>query len=202
MNESPITAEFKEILDTMLSKEVSRDGYRISLWSNFFNEPTYAVIERNHGLLRDEFNTLFCLANYGPITARNICLVMGRPKNSVSRAIERLSRKGMISRRADPNDRRKTVLTLNSKGRAAYEKTNSLFLEREALMLRSLNKADRRALSRILGKLMNAYPDWCEVIDGNKFSGRGGIGRHGVRQGHSPGKRTQRQGEEPAAAGA
>jgi DNA-binding MarR family transcriptional regulator len=154
------SASAREILDVMLSKNVDRDGYRIGLWANFYTVPVFAEIERRFGLLRDENNILFCLTHYGSLTARSICEVTARPKNSVSRAVERLLGAGLIRRETDPADRRKGVLTITPKGREILAQTSVLFQEREALMLRRLNAADRRTLDRLLTKLMGGVGEW------------------------------------------
>jgi DNA-binding MarR family transcriptional regulator len=154
------SASAREILEAMLSKNVDRDGYRIGLWANFYTVPVFAEIERRFGLLRDENNILFCLTHYGSLTARSICEVTARPKNSVSRAVERLLGAGLIRRETDPADRRKGVLTITPKGREILAQTSVLFQEREALMLRRLNAADRRTLDRLLTKLMGGVGEW------------------------------------------
>jgi len=142
---------------------VARDAYRISLVANFFNGPVYADIYKQHKLLRDEVNTLFCLGHFPELTQRDICLVMGRPKNSVSRAISRLVKRGMISVAEDPQDGRRGLLTLRPAGRKLYLETRLLFVEREAKMLAGLNAAERRTLNQLLTKLMTTHKDWSDL---------------------------------------
>jgi len=89
---------------------------------------------------------------------------MGRPKNSVSRAIGRLLARNLIAVRDDPTDGRKGVLTLRAEGRELYEETRLLFVEREQKMLASLTKADRVALDRLLTKIMNSHENWSELF--------------------------------------
>jgi len=156
---------FLELLEPMMAAPgVARDAYRISLVGNFFNGPVYVTIQKRHGLLRDEINTLFCLAHFPELTQTDICLVMGRPKNSVSRSIARLLQRGLISVRDDPDDGRKGVLSLRPKGHELYEKTRRLFVEREEQILASLTKADRASLDRLLTKIMKSHEDWSELF--------------------------------------
>jgi DNA-binding MarR family transcriptional regulator len=155
------SARPKEILDRILkSDEVDRDGLRISLWAGFYTGPVFAEIERRHGLLRDENNVLFCLANYGQLTAQSISEFLGRPKNSVSRAVERLLSKGLIRRETDQVDRRKGPLTIEPAGRKLHQETLRLAMAREELMLRSLSPTERVALDHILNKLMDDAENW------------------------------------------
>jgi len=162
---STSSGRFLELLEPMMNAPgVARDAYRISLVGNFFNGPVYVAIQKEFGLLRDEINTLFCLAHFPELTQTDICLVMGRPKNSVSRAISRLLRNDLISVRNDPDDGRKGVLTLRPQGHDLYEKTRSLFVEREERMLGTLTKADRASLDQLLTKIMNSHENWSELL--------------------------------------
>jgi DNA-binding MarR family transcriptional regulator len=114
-------------------------------------------------LVRDEVNTLFCLAHLDDLNQRDICLVMGRPKNSVSRAISRLIERDLIETREDPGDGRRAKLRLKPEGRKLYETTSRLFVAREALMLEALATRERTQLDAILTKLMNAHKAWSEL---------------------------------------
>lgn len=151
----------RQVLDRILASElVDLDGFRMSLWSGFYTNPVFAEIERSYGLLRDENNILFCLATCGALTAKSIVDVLGRPKNSISRAAERLLQRELIRREAVKSDRRRALLTIEPTGLAIVQETNALFHERQARMLRCLSPVERVALDAILGKLMVHAGDW------------------------------------------
>jgi DNA-binding MarR family transcriptional regulator len=151
----------RSILDAILgSPWVDADGFRLSLWAGFYTTPVFAQIERSYGLLRDENNILFCLATYGPLPPKGIAEVLGRPKNSISRAVERLLQRGLIRREQIETDRRLTLLTIERSGTALIKKTTGLFRAREAEMLRSLSAVERTALDHILRKLMHDAENW------------------------------------------
>ena len=154
---------FQGILDKIISNAPIKDSYKLTLWANFFADPTFALIEQKFGLLRDEYNILACLTTYGPMTATSVCLVTGRPKNSVSRAVDRLTRRRLIDRRPDATDRRQAILSIRPDGRAAYHEALPLFVEREKLMLGALNRTERKALSDLLTKLMESHANWVRV---------------------------------------
>lgn len=158
------TDEFLDLLQPMMEGPVvARDAYRMSLWANFFNGPIYKQLQKSHKLSRDEVNTLFCLAHVDDLNQRDICLVMGRPKNSVSRAIARLVERSMIEVSTDPNDGRRGRLRLKAEGRYLYQETSRLFVAREAKMLAALTQSERGQLDGLLTKLMNAHSDWSEL---------------------------------------
>ena len=151
------------MLDRMMARSPVRDAYRITLWANFFAGPIFLDIEVQFGLLRDEFNVLACLHDFGPLAAKHVCALTGRPKNSVSRAVNRLTRRGLIGSRSDLRDRRQNVLRIEAEGRDLYERTLPRFVAREAAMLAPLSAGERGQLDRLLGKLMAAHADWSQT---------------------------------------
>ena len=161
-DDAPVsTPSSQRILETILgSGWIDGDGFRLSLWSGFYTTPVFIKIERQFGLLRDENNILFCLATYGPLTAKSISDVLGRPKNSISRAVERLLQRELIRRKTVEADRRHTLLTVERAGIAMIRKTTAMFKARESEMLRSLSSTERVALDQILAKLMDDAQNW------------------------------------------
>lgn len=145
-------------------RDIDRDGFRMSLWSGFYTGPVFAEIERRFGLARDENNVLFSLAYCSPLTAKSISEFLGRPKNSISRAVDSLLKRGLIDAETDATDRRRILLAIRPEGRALHEETLQISKARERLMLANLNAADRKTLDVILGKLMDAAPDWIEPV--------------------------------------
>jgi MarR family transcriptional regulator, temperature-dependent positive regulator of motility len=157
LDQTSVTAE---MLDRLVSRLPLRNGWRMSLWSNFLNNPTYGEIERQFGLLRDDVNILYCVTLCGDLTASIICDLTGRPKNSVSRAVERLLQRSLLDRTTDPQDRRRSLLTVREKGREVFAQLLPMFLERERRMLQALDERELAALDAILAKLMDSMPDW------------------------------------------
>ena len=148
------------MLDRILASEgIDADGFRLSFWAGFYTAPVFARIEREHGLLRDENNLLFCLEHCGPLTAKSVSDVLGRPKNSISRAVEHLLQRGLIRRELVESDRRRALLTIQPEGRDLIVVTTGLFKVRQEEMLGCLSAIERVALDAILTKLMaNAAP--------------------------------------------
>lgn len=155
-----LEANRQDVIRVLLaSPEIDRFGFRMSLWTGLYAGPVFAEMERSHGITRDENNILFSLSLYGSTSAKVIGDYLGRPKNSISRAVERLLRRGLIRSEVDPTDRRRIVLTVAPEGRALYERTSRLWRDREARLLSPLSATERVALDAILDKLM-ATDDW------------------------------------------
>lgn len=148
----------------ILDRNEIRLAYRISWLANFYSGPIYRKLERRPGLTRPEFIVLFCLAHAPGISAADICAATGRPKNSISRAVNRLLGDGRIRRRADPDDGRAVILDLTEDGRGLYERLIPEFRAREAAMLAPLTEAERADLDRLLGKLVHRADRWAQVF--------------------------------------
>jgi DNA-binding MarR family transcriptional regulator len=137
-----------------------RDSYLISLWANALSGPAVRSIEKNFKIGRDEFNVMFTLAARGASFASDICQLNSRPKNSISRAVNRLQKRGLIAGETIENDRRKELLSLTEQGRRMYEKTLPAFLERQRELLSPLEYEERRMLEALMKKALLGGPDW------------------------------------------
>ena len=156
---------FLELLESMMDAPgVARDAYRIASLSNFFNGPVYVTIQKHYGLIRDEINTLFCLAHFPDSFRPTSASSWDGPRTASSRSIARWVQRDLISVRDDPGDGRKGVLSLRPRGRELYEKTRQLFVEREEQILASLTKSDRVSLDGLLTKIMKSHENWSELF--------------------------------------
>ncbi|MGF6261858.1 DNA-binding MarR family transcriptional regulator [Paraburkholderia youngii] len=148
------------IFDAVVTRGPINDAWRLTLWANCYNEPLFTSLAQEFDVGRDEFNVLSCLASYGSMVARTICDVTGRPKNSISRAVNRLVERKMLKRKTNSNDRRESLLILNEAGRGLYERVRPVAVNRQELMLESLSKEERESLDFILNKLMRSRQNW------------------------------------------
>ncbi|MBN3791976.1 MarR family transcriptional regulator [Burkholderia sp. Ac-20353] len=148
------------VFDAIVTHGPLNDAWRLTLWSNYYTEPVFAEMMETFDVSRDEFNVLACLSTVSAMTAKRICEVTGRPKNSISRAVNRLAERRMIRRKTNEDDRREIRLALNESGRRLYERVLPVLLDRQTLMLSALDADDRAVLDRILNKLMSARHGW------------------------------------------
>ena len=147
----------------ILESGAARIAYRLSWLANFYSGPIYRRLEMEKGLTRPEFVVLHCATHLPQVTARDIGQATGLPKNSISRAVQRLLRDGRISRGADAADSRALPLAVTAKGRALYDEIIEQFVAREKEMLRPLSRADRGEFDRLLGKLTARADDWAKT---------------------------------------
>lgn len=156
----PDTTDFDRLVRRMLDNSPMRDSYLLSLWGNYFSGPTAAELEQSHGLTRDDFNVIFTLNAAGPMTAADICLANGRPKNSVSRAVIKMTGAGHIARAVDAHDRRKVDLSLTDQGHALCEELMAIYLRRQEEMMANLTRPERDLLNVLLQKSMVSPGRW------------------------------------------
>ncbi|QWG18226.1 MarR family transcriptional regulator [Bradyrhizobium sediminis] len=138
-------------------------AYRLSWVANFLTGPVYEEMEQRFGLTRPEFIILFNLVAAPGCTAQDVAEASGRPKNSISRAVNALLRNGLISRRIDDIDQRRRPLIVTSAGRRLYRQALPLFVTRERQMLAPLNEAERAEFDRLLRKLVFRTDSWAQT---------------------------------------
>lgn len=132
-----------------------------------YNAPLYGWIRRRTGLSRPEFVVIYSLGLLDGALARDISNSSGFPKNTLSRAIDKLCGLNLIERRIDTADRRNQTLHLLPAGRRMFDETLQQFVVFEERMLQSLSAAERDTLSTLLAKIVLDTPNWAvEVEDG------------------------------------
>ena len=128
-----------------------------------YNRPLYGWVESRFGLSRAEFAVIYSLSLLDGLTATEIASSAAFPKNTLSRAVNRLIRLRHLTRRESPEDRRQQVLSLSASGRAIFREALPRFVELEREMLSPLTPAEQGLLSDLMAKVVMAmflnHPD-------------------------------------------
>ena len=119
-----------------------------------YNTPLYGWIKQRFGLSRAEFVVIYSLAMMDGVTASEIAASTAFPKNTLSRAVKRIAKLGLIKRSEGANDRRQQNLSLTPGGRAMYEEALPRFVALEEEMLAPLSLVERETLSALMAKVM------------------------------------------------
>jgi DNA-binding MarR family transcriptional regulator len=135
-------------------------SFRLNFLAFRFNDPVYRWIETRYGLVRPEFVALYAVGLKEGVAAKNIVSSSGLPKNTLSRAIQKLLQRRLLKRETDRDDLRSFVLRLTPAGRAIYEEAMPLMLERQSTMLSALSEAEQRQLCELMDKLVIASSTW------------------------------------------
>jgi len=77
----------------------------------------------------------------------------------LTKRLDRLEAAGLVVRRPDPDDRRGTLVRLTAKGKRAIDRAIAKHVANEKRLLEALTPDDRRALDRVLRKLLAGLSD-------------------------------------------
>lgn len=105
------------------------------------------------GLCLSDFGVLEALLHKGPLPVNTIGGLIRLTSGSITAAVDRLERKGLVERRNDPGDRRARVVHLTASGRKLI---SSAFEDHEAAMERAtsgLTASERVEAAELLKKL-------------------------------------------------
>lgn len=121
---------------------------------NLTARPFVETLVRSEKLSLNEWRVMVVLASHPGVAAHEVAEHTGLDKMSVSRALAALTRQRRIARRDDPADARRTLLELNSSGRALFERLGALATEREAQLFAALEPAQLAQFGAVLDRLI------------------------------------------------
>jgi MarR family transcriptional regulator, temperature-dependent positive regulator of motility len=139
-------------------------AFRLNYLALRYNTPLYAWIDRTRGLSRVEYVVIYSLGLADRGQARDISETSGFPKNTLSRAIAKLEKRGLILREPQPGGGRNQPLRLSDAGRRLFDATVPTFESFERLMLDALTPEECDTLAHLLAKVVTASDNWPEML--------------------------------------
>lgn len=130
--------------------------YRLSVMTNRVSGALSRHYAKRFGIGIPEWRVIANLGRHPDITANEVVERSAMDKVTVSRAVAALEQKGLVERRRDSGDKRKSRLRLTAKGGAVYAEIVPLALGFERDLLNLLSEAERAALNRVIEKLTAA----------------------------------------------
>lgn len=127
--------------------------FRLSVLANRMTRAVARVYSRRFRLSAPEWRTMAVLGRYGAMSANSVIECTAMDKVRVSRAVARLLAGDYVTRRSDPEDRRRAILDLTPRGLGIYRQIVPLVLAVEADLLGVLTAEERAALEVALSKL-------------------------------------------------
>lgn len=140
-------------------------SFRLNFVAFRFNDPVYRWIETRYGLVRPEFVALYAVGLREGVAAKNIVASSGLPKNTLSRAVQKLLQRRLLKRETDPTDLRSYVLHLTAAGRNIFNETMPLMVQHQTAMLGCLTEEEQRQLCTLMDKLVIASPAWPNELE-------------------------------------
>ena len=150
--------------------------YRLSILSNRVSGEISRLYVDRFGISVPEWRVIAILGEpleqgESPFTATRVAERTAMDKVAVTRAVQQLSRKGYIQKKASREDGRVTFLSLSNSGWDVYREIAPLALQYEASLLGVLSSEERQHLEGIMDKLQRhldrvnpeapMYPDPC-----------------------------------------
>jgi DNA-binding MarR family transcriptional regulator len=129
--------------------------YRLSVLTNIVSMSIADAYEREFGLTIPQWRVVAVLARYPGLSANEVAERTAMDKVAVSRAVQGLLAARRLVRSYDAGDRRRTRLRLSSAGKSVYTRVAPLALSYERKLLDALSPTDRKALDRLVGRLID-----------------------------------------------
>jgi DNA-binding MarR family transcriptional regulator len=129
----------------------------------------YLLGQANHALYKDfdaqvraaglsaiEWRVLATLHDGGPLAISALAHDVLSKQPTVTKLVQRMAEQGWLALQADPDDQRRTLVTVTSAGRRIVRPLVHKARAHEAVMLRRLGAGEKAALKRLLAKLAGA----------------------------------------------
>jgi DNA-binding MarR family transcriptional regulator len=133
--------------------------YRLAVLAHTTSRALSRVYTREFGLSNPEWRILANLGRFGPLNAGELAERSSMDKPKVTRALQRLEARGLAERSIVSSDRRQVRLMLTRRGRLVFRQIAALALEWESEFLAPLSASERKALDRVLTKLVRRAED-------------------------------------------
>ncbi len=114
--------------------------WRLSQEAGYILEDNYA---RKYNITGDSWRFMAMLASLAPISAKRLGEYLDCNQVQVTRTLNKLLDNGYVSRRTDPKDRRKVILTLNDKGAEVYQSIVEMAKDLEAKLLAQMSEGEQ-----------------------------------------------------------
>src|SRR5262245_60161781 len=130
-----------------------RTSYRFSIIARRQTRCLADMHASRCGLSVNGWKLLSVIEYFGPLSASEAGGHTSLEPAKVTRGIDALAEQGLVLRREDPADRRRTILSLSAKGKRIHDRVELVSRTLEQELLNVLNPAEPEALDRVLDKL-------------------------------------------------
>lgn len=128
--------------------------YRIAVLSNLLTLGASQPLARRFSLATREWRIVAVLGEGPPVSSAELARRIGAGERRTSRVVANLVRRGLVDRKPEAFDARRTLVELSRKGRALYRRAVPHALAQERALLSALTPVERRTLAALLAKLL------------------------------------------------
>jgi DNA-binding MarR family transcriptional regulator len=118
------------------------------------------LVFRDFGLTAADFRVIVTLRRVGPpyeLPQARLMTQLALTSGTISLRVDRLAKRGIVTREADPDDKRGQRVRLTAEGLRLFDKVAPLHLANEERLLSSLTHDERVTLARLLSKLLISF---------------------------------------------
>lgn len=130
-------------------------NYRLKRLFRIGGAPVVRLCEGRYGIARNEWRMIAALHEDGPQSPSSLHERVGGDRARISRVVSVLVEKGLVSREADPADRRRATLRITRAGRALYEELFPQLAAINRRLMSVLDEREARQLEQLLDRLTN-----------------------------------------------
>lgn len=127
--------------------------YRLSVLAQLVSESLHDLYAGPYGLSVTQWRVMAALGRFAPLTASDVGQRIIMDKVAVSRAVADLTKRGLVERATDLDDRRRASLCLTPKGRTMHAQIVPIALKYEAELYESLSPEERQTLNGLCDRL-------------------------------------------------
>lgn len=127
--------------------------YHLLKLSNLVGRPFFTHFADRYDLTLNDVRVLMSLSHVGQAASHELCDATGMHPMNVSRSVARLKRLGRVTDRADPDNRRRKLLTPTAEGWALYQKLAPHVMAISEFTLANLSEREVEFLSSLIAVL-------------------------------------------------
>ncbi len=111
---------------------------------------------RPHGLTLEQLHPLkIILLEGGAVNQRSLCGLAAKTPANMTRILDRLTAKGFIKRKPDPNDRRAYIIHLTPTGKTLVNEVAALFAGYLNKIMHNISDKDESCCRQVLEQISN-----------------------------------------------
>jgi DNA-binding MarR family transcriptional regulator len=141
-------------------------SYRFGLVASRVGAVMHTRYVAQHDLTMPAWRSLAVIARFGPLSAGELGAKTSSDPYRVVRAIDLLVKRGLITRKPDPEDRRVARLEVTAKGRDTYEEIEKGAIANEMFLRAGLTPQEVRNLESVLARIDAQVQALSEGVEG------------------------------------
>ena len=127
--------------------------YLLNRISHRYYQTIHAEL-RSVGLTLVQLRTIVVLAAFDELTVKELCVHAMVKQPTMSRALDRMEKEGLVVRSNSTNDRRVRFIRLTEAGRRVFEQVWPVMDRAHDFLFRALSEREREELARMLSKVL------------------------------------------------